>query len=472
MKIFLIRKNTADSNALNLSKMADLFGLKLLDHPVDSSDFAIIVSQENLDAVSKLPPARAVLVYDCCQNSEKFKVVRAHGGLYRMGGVKYITQQFSGLSIPSANATYALSGLENADTLIWLNDDPFFVVQKKEGCEWFFLAQKDAVDLDSPIHNKNFSFNKMFAQIIPFAMFFKYISKSRFNQYANLMIDDPSLLHRYGFIDYGQLVDVTRDNDFAVTIAFIPWNYKKSHRKTVDLFSANHNRLSICVHGCDHAASEFASMDDIMLNWKISLARKRMEHHKRRFGLSYDNAIVFPHGAFSVESMRVLRQHRFTAAVNSTIFARNYYGGLKVRDFITPSTTYYGLPLFLRRSPKHIEDFAYDLFFGRPALIVQHSVDFAEGWDRVIAFVNQLKSMEPRLKWRPLGKIVEKMCPADQQIQAEIRGDGLTPHVDRRYSLKSWFEAALRRTMCEMRDRIVHRSKFLRGDRANWLGHT
>lgn len=169
-------------------------------------------------------------------------------------------------------------------------------------------------------------------------------------------------------------------------------------------------RLRICVHGCDRTAGEFASVDDVTLNWKVSLARNRMEQHKRKFRFSYDNVMVFPQGAFAEESMRVLQQHGFTAAVNSTLIARNYKGGLKIRDMIAPSTTHYGIPLFLRRYPKRIEDVAYDFFFGRPVLIVLHSADFVNGWDDLLGFIGQLNKSEAGLQWLPLGKIVETIC--------------------------------------------------------------
>ena len=195
---------------------------------------------------------------------------------------------------------------------------------------------------------------------------------------------------------YRGIANLVRKENFAVTIAFIPWNHNRSDPETVGLFAANAARLSICVHGCDHTACEFAAVDEAMLNWKVSLARKRMEQHKRKFALPYDNVMVFPHGIFSKESMTVLRRRGFAAAVSSRLLASNYTGGLKLGHMISPATTHYGMPLFLRRYPRRVEDFAYDLFFGRPALIVQHNADFADGWDKILSFINRLNALATR----------------------------------------------------------------------------
>src|SRR5208337_32239 len=135
-KLLVIPETTGDPNASNLIKMAAFFGLELIDKPPESSDYAIVASQKSLGVLSNLPPAKAVLVYDCCRNTEKFKVANAHGNLYHVGTVQGITRQLSGLSIsePRRNDSYVLSAVENSDILIRLGTDPFFILQKQDGC--------------------------------------------------------------------------------------------------------------------------------------------------------------------------------------------------------------------------------------------------------------------------------------------------------------------------------------------------
>jgi len=476
-KVLLISSpDSKDSNTLtNLAKMVDFFGLEQVDEPPDngSSDFAIVVNQERVGALSNLPPAKAVLVYNCHENSPTFNVVKRNNGTYfHVGNFRHITKQLSGISITAMGLrnAYAFSAINSFDSLIQLDADPFFIHENRDDCHWFYLTGDNVVDLDSPISDDKFKFDIIFAEIIPFAMFFQFIRGGvTHNKYANLIIDDPSLSHRYGFIDYELVAKILVNNDLALTIAFIPWNYRKSQWKTVDLFAANQDRLSICVHGCDHTSGEFATTDVLTLNWKVSLARKRMEEHKAKFGLPYDNTIVFPQGAFSVESMRVLQHHGFTAAVNSSIIACNYHGGLKIRDLIVPATTHYGLPLFLRRYPKRFEDFAFDLFMGRPVLIVQHSVDFAEGWDSMLSLISQINALEPNLQWMPLGKLVEQI---GLNIRATV-GDRVAMDGTCGYTLKSYFKTSLRRHLCDIRDNIVYRNDVMRNfitkhKKTNW----
>lgn len=462
MKLLLVSDILSGTNTLNLAKLADFFGLERVSRPPHSSDYVIVVSQESAGAISDLPPAKAVLVYNCSRDSEKFKVVDAGGGLYRVSKIEAVTRQLSGLAVVNGrpHGSRVLQGVENSEILISLGDDPFFVRQRDNGCEWFFSTSHRVVDLDDRVTQSEFKVDDIFAEIIPFAMFFQYVSgTSRCSHYANLIIDDPSLMNRYGNIEYKEALDFARKKDFALTIAFIPWNYRKSDCETVKLFAANQDKLSICVHGCDHTAGEFASVDERTLSWKASLAIRRMEQHKKRFGLPYDNVIVFPQGAFSEESMHVLQEHGFAAAVNSTLIACNNSGGIRISEMITPETTRYGLPLLHRRYPEQINDFAYDLFFGRPVLIVQHNIDFVEGWDRIINFIDQLKVVEPGLKWIPLGKLVEKYVgPAKKP---EWNGAGVD--VQCGYTLQSYVRTALRRYLCDIRDTCLCKSKFLGG---------
>ena len=313
-------------------------------------------------------------------------------------------------------------------------------------------------DVDADVFDDLFSLLDIFAEIIPYVMFFQHTFSIRRACYANFIIDDPCLWKRYGFVDYREVLDLACKWNFAVTIAFIPWNHRRSNSATVKLFAADQDRLSICVHGCDHTAGEFATMDKRVLDWKAALAVKRMEEHQRRFGLPYDDLMVFPQGAFSEEAMNILQENGFTAAVNSDVLACNYRGGFKVRDLMAPFTTCYGLPLFRRRYPKRIEDFAIDLLFGRPALIVQHNADFADGWDRAVSFINQLNGLEPDLQWMPLGRVVEKMSPIGQ---ATVR-DETTLNAWHGYTVKSYLKTALRRACCDIRDNYICKSRILR----------
>jgi hypothetical protein len=127
---------------------------------------------------------------------------------------------------------------------------------------------------------------------------------------------------------------------------------------------------------------------------------------------------------------------------------------------MTPTITHYGLPLLVRHYPKRIEDFAYDLFFGRPVLIVQHNADFADGWGGILSFINQLNALEPNLQWLPLGQVAKKMRLTEQEAGHVCYGDVSNTFYS--YTINTYVKTALRRYCCVIRDIIVHRSRFLR----------
>ena len=55
-------------------------------------------------------------------------------------------------------------------------------------------------------------------------------------------------------------------------------------------------------------------------------------------------------------------------------------------------------------------DFAFDIFVGRPVLIVQHHDDFRDGYQQLEEFVNGLRKLEPRLTWGALSCQLMQSC--------------------------------------------------------------
>src|SRR5690606_36738670 len=89
---------------------------------------------------------------------------------------------------------------------------------------------------------------------------------------ATFIVDDPYLRQRYGFIEYSKLVRALEETGGALAIAFIPYNHGRSDRD-VTRFLRNHSScFSIAVHGCDHTAGEFASLDERWLRGTTSCA--------------------------------------------------------------------------------------------------------------------------------------------------------------------------------------------------------
>ena len=215
---------------------------------------------------------------------------------------------------------------------------------------------------------------------------------------ARVIIDDPLLGARYGFLDYTQLARSLETLDYALTIAFIPWNHRRTSRAGAGLVRAAAGRLSVCLHGCDHTRNEFGALDGPLLEQKTWLAVQRMNWHQEQTGLPFDNVMVFPQGRFSRAAVSALRRCGCLAAVNTT---RAPVDGaqdrLTLADELMPAASRYsGFPIFHRRYPKQASHFAIDLFLGKPAHIVEHHEVFEHGCQTLETTVRALKALEPR----------------------------------------------------------------------------
>ena len=114
----------------------------------------------------------------------------------------------------------------------------------------------------------------------------------------------------------------------------------------------------------------------------LTVAEERMDVHQKKTGIQCDKVMVFPQGNFSQNAMDVLKAHNFRAAVNSGPFPRGEGTSvLLLRELIEPAIFKYGgFPLFLRKYVREItlQDIAFNLFFGKPVLIVEHHEIFKD----------------------------------------------------------------------------------------------
>jgi hypothetical protein len=336
-----------------------------------------------------------------------------------------LTKEFSGLSFgPIQNETdFGFAGLSfrgNVRSLISIAGRPFWIALEKDGCSVFLLACKEIACIDEKI-NGDFDVRRYFSRLLPPAMFLKWAFKGRCwhgeHRFANFTIDDPLLRQSYGYLNYEHLLRRMDENNFATTIAFIPWNYNRTHKKIARIFRDRPDRLSLCIHGCDHTRSEFGTSDVPALNTKVRLALNRMDFHRCRAGFEHAKIMVFPQGEFSREALMVLQSNNFLAAVNSSTVPTNPapMDELTVGDFLGPAVTKFGgVPLYHRRYPGPLERFAFDLFFDRPMLAVEHHPYLKDGGSRLTAFIAALNSFG-RLEWKGLKEIVENTC-----LQREI----------------------------------------------------
>jgi hypothetical protein len=137
---------------------------------------------------------------------------------------------------------------------------------------------------------------------------------------------------------------------------------------------------------------------------------------------------VFPQGRFSIEAMKALKAHNFYAAVNTVSHSMQQPVRLTIRDLAQPAVLRYGgFPLFLRRSIRHTRsrDIAFNVFFGKPILIVEHH-DVFQRSEALAEIAERINSVAPNVHWSNLGTAVSK------SILRKITPDG--EHRVRAYS--------------------------------------
>jgi hypothetical protein len=304
------------------------------------------------------------------------------------------------------------SGDSGVESLISIDGRPFAALVKGDRAAMVLIAGEDVADLEMTIGST--PLGEYFSRFVPYAMALRYLAGDAcwrpVQAHATVIIDDPLLQTTYGFLNFESLRRTAERHNFHATIAFIPHNFRKSSPRVVRLFLENPGRLSICFHGNDHTQAEFASTDRELLNLLLGVATTRMALHQKRTGLEADPVMVFPQGNFSVEAMEVLRAHNFYAAVNTIPHPAHDPASLTLRELAQPAVLRYGgFPLFLRSPVDKIrrEDIAFNVFFGRPVLIVEHHQDF-EDEERLIALVERINSAVPQMRWSNLATVTRE----------------------------------------------------------------
>lgn len=330
------------------------------------------------------------------------------------------SQQFAGLSFPArCNASlpvFELNVNESAVQTIMLADDrPVFLRLSSASCQTFLLAGSDLPDIDQSL-SRDQGIEEYYDRIIPFLILLRYCFGRQCwhgpESTARLIVDDPLLADRYGFLDYSTLLTSMQREHYGTSIAFIPWNYRRTSQRTAGWLSGKEAYVSVCVHGCDHTNKEFDSPDQDALMRKAGLALERMEQHQVRTQLPFERVMVFPQGRFSTSALLALRAANYLAAVNSTCFPTDdAQEPLRIADFLRVAITrFHGFPIFIRRYPRQLIDFAFDIFLGRPVFVVEHHQYFRDGCGQLEEFVGKLRTLEPSLSWPTLSSQLVKSC--------------------------------------------------------------
>jgi hypothetical protein len=300
-------------------------------------------------------------------------------------------------------------------SILLANERPVFLRMKRGACELFLLLAEELPDVNERLDHGG-GIEEHYDQLIPLLIFLRHSFGEAcwrgVGGTARLIIDDPLLEPAYGYLTYAALRESMHSVGYAASIAFIPWNHWRTSKAKAAQALGQDRRLSVCVHGCDHSNREFDELDLGSLQWKADTALYRMERHGQRTGVPFDPVMVFPQGKYASPALAALRTSGYLAAVNTTCFPTNAgQDPLTVADLLCPAVTkFHGFPLFQRRYPQRLIDSAFDVFLGRPVLLVQHHDDFRDGYGRLEAFVEGLRKLEPDLTWAPLATQLMQSC--------------------------------------------------------------
>jgi hypothetical protein len=326
-----------------------------------------------------------------------------------------VCEAFAGLSFGPANSNndhvFCINSNDpSVESLISIGRHPFFAAVRLETTEILFLGGEDIADLDTEVGDAPLA--EYFSRFLPYVMALRYLAGEDCwrpsKAHASIIIDDPLLRERYGFLDFESLLRLAEQHNFHTTIAFIPHNFRRNSTRITRMFQNNADRLSICFHGNDHTGREFASRDLPLLSTFVRVAEDRMNLHQEMTGLPCDRVMVFPQGNFSVEAMTVVKSHNFYAAVNRISHPAEQPIQLTIGDLAQPAVLRYGgFPLFGRKPIQQTEsqDIAFNLFFGRPILIVEHHEIFQHP-KLLVAIASKINSLAPEIHWSNLASVV------------------------------------------------------------------
>jgi hypothetical protein len=301
-----------------------------------------------------------------------------------------------------------LSAADESQVVMMLDGSPTFVCVTSGKMRIFVWITDVVFDISRPLAAE-IEFEQAADQYIPAIIFLRSAIGSQCWHNpcpgAGIVIDDPLLRKRYGFIKFPQLLESARRHKYHVTLAFIPWNHWRSRASEVRLFLNYSDCFSVCTHGCDHTSNEFRSSNYEELLNKNFIASQRMARHRERTQLVSEPLMVCPQEKYSREAMRAFADSRqFLALVCTACMPRNLTSPqITGADLLLPAQdSFYGFPVFKRHYWNGMGVFAMAMFLGKPAILVEHHEFFQNGSAGAEEFVRCLAELRPNLKWNSL----------------------------------------------------------------------
>lgn len=250
-------------------------------------------------------------------------------------------------------------------------------------------------------------------------------------QFANFTVDDPWLVEPYGLMSYSGLLQEMQAHNFHTTIAFIPWNFDRSHSDVVSLIRNHPERFSICVHGDDHSHAEFsltspgASFSDEQRqrdSYRIRQARARMDEFTQVTKIPYDRVWVFPHVIGPQPVLGLLKQNGFLATTNAE--AVPYAASppddplFRFRNVTLAFDNFPSIRRYFADPALESQYLAIQAFLTNPIVLYGHQDFFAPGIGAFDPYADHVNQLNPQVTWTSLGDI------AQQSYLIRNRNDG------------------------------------------------
>lgn len=370
-----------------------------------------------------------------------------------------ISKELGGLEYPLVNLekgpiiSFEFETSHGGETLIEVIDElgkpvcPVFIKTDSATSTVFFLSSWEKIFPDE---------ENSLLKIMPILMFLKYSFGDQcwhgINDYANLTIDDPWLREPYGYINFADLSREATNSHFHVTIAFIPYNYKKNQSEAIEVFKKNKKNLSIAIHGNNHDLSEFRSGGNKKINTEdvnsitfderdILQALYRMDNFSQHTGLSYDRVMIFPRGIFTKASLNPLKKHNFLMTVNSSDPSDGGHSENQLDRMRDITLEFENFPALKRYSvPEWKNDknavtitksrIQMKLFLDLPVLLYTHHDFFKNGADVFNPIAATINKLKPEVIWSNLGNIAKNLYLQKRISNSEIEILSFTNDID------------------------------------------
>ena len=388
------------------------FPILLTGWTITSSAAARAFTEDTVTAVSSVPEGTARFVWENVPEPLRHELIGAR------------------LTVESRAAhlwTFDVTTDRRVETLVTLNGKPWFVRVHTAAGAIYLLGISEWPDIDSPVLTEENGWVGLI-QLLPVLMFLRHhyaddVWQPPATAFANFIIDDPLLTPTYGFMDHRMLATRVGRAGAAATIAFIPWNARRSEPDVAALYKGA-TGLALCVHGFEHTAGEFADEDGGRVTERAVAALEGMRLHESLSGVRFDPVMVFPQGRFSRQGMIALARAGFLAAVNTHYLALNDNGTVRLGDLLEPAIGSYGnCPLFIRRYPGDLDAIRCDLAMGRPAFFVEHHEYFRDGGAAMSRLFDDVAAIRSDIQWTRLSDAIERihLVKSNSRLQRQVK---------------------------------------------------